>query len=227
MPRKPSLDGKETEIRVIEEEGSILNNIYVGRVNKVVPNINSAFVEISKGIICYLPINEEHVIFLNRKNTDKVCQGDIVLVQVVKDAIKTKRPMVTCKLNISGKYVAISFDNKGIIGVSKKITDSRRIAELKTLLKEYATDEYGFIVRTEAEHADNKDICDEALKLANEFEEGTGHHSMIKYKGQWYAIYHARDIEDDGLAGDRRNARICKLHVNDGIITSEVYENHI
>ena len=44
-------DGKETEIRVIEEEGSILNNIYVGRVNKVVPNINSAFVEISKGII--------------------------------------------------------------------------------------------------------------------------------------------------------------------------------
>lgn len=62
---------------------------------------------------------------------------------------------------------------------------------------------------------------------ANEFEEGTGHHSMIKYKGQWYAIYHARDIEDDGLSGDRRNARICKLHVNDGIITSEVYENHI
>ena len=62
---------------------------------------------------------------------------------------------------------------------------------------------------------------------ANEFEEGTGHHSMIKYKGQWYAIYHARDIENDGLAGDRRNARICKLHVNDGIITSEVYENHI
>ena len=62
---------------------------------------------------------------------------------------------------------------------------------------------------------------------ANEFEEGTGHHSMIKYKGQWYAIYHARDIEDDGLAGDRRNARICKLHVNDGIITAETYKDHI
>ena len=62
---------------------------------------------------------------------------------------------------------------------------------------------------------------------ANEFEEGTGHHSMIKYKGQWYAIYHARDIEDDGLAGDRRNARICKLNVNDGIITAETYKDHI
>lgn len=62
---------------------------------------------------------------------------------------------------------------------------------------------------------------------ANEFEEGTGHHSMIKYNNQWYAIYHARDIEDDGLNGDRRNARICKLHVNDGVITAERYKDHI
>ncbi|MGN0522789.1 MAG: glycoside hydrolase family 43 protein [Eubacterium sp.] len=64
---------------------------------------------------------------------------------------------------------------------------------------------------------------------ANEFEEGTGHHSMIKEDGQWYAIYHARDY-DDGLnanAFDARNARICKLNVNDGIITAERYENRI
>jgi GH43 family beta-xylosidase len=64
---------------------------------------------------------------------------------------------------------------------------------------------------------------------ANEFEEGTGHHSMIKEDGQWYAVYHARDY-DDGLgasAFDARNARICKLHVNDGIITAERYANHI
>ena len=58
---------------------------------------------------------------------------------------------------------------------------------------------------------------------ANDFEEGTGHHSMIKENGQWYAVYHARDYED-GLgasAFDARNARICKLNVNDGIITAE------
>lgn len=62
---------------------------------------------------------------------------------------------------------------------------------------------------------------------ANEFEEGTGHHSMIKYKDQWYAVYHARDIDDDGLTGDRRNARICKLNVNDGIITAERYKDKV
>lgn len=62
---------------------------------------------------------------------------------------------------------------------------------------------------------------------ANEFEEGTGHHSMIKHKGQWYAVYHARDVEDDKLQGDRRNARICKMNVSDGIIISERYKDKI
>lgn len=56
---------------------------------------------------------------------------------------------------------------------------------------------------------------------SNEWEEGTGHHSMIKYKGEWYAVYHARNAEEDGLNGDRRNARICRLSVNDGVITAD------
>ncbi len=67
------------------------------------------------------------------------------------------------------------------------------------------------------------------ILAANEFEEGTGHHSMIKVDGQWYAIYHARDY-DDGLganAFDARNARICKINVNDGILTAERYEDRI
>ncbi len=55
---------------------------------------------------------------------------------------------------------------------------------------------------------------------SNEWEEGTGHHSMIKHNGEWYAIYHARNAEEDGLNGDRRNARICRLSVNDGVITA-------
>ncbi len=64
---------------------------------------------------------------------------------------------------------------------------------------------------------------------ANDFEEGTGHHSMIKKDGQWYAIYHARDY-DDGLnanAFDARNARICKLNVEDGIITAQRYKDKV
>ena len=67
------------------------------------------------------------------------------------------------------------------------------------------------------------------ILAANDFEEGTGHHSMIKENGQWYAIYHARDY-NNGLgadAFDARNARICKLNVKDGVITAERYKDHI
>ncbi len=55
---------------------------------------------------------------------------------------------------------------------------------------------------------------------SNEWEEGAGHHSMIKYNGEWYAVYHARNRAEDGLSGDRRNARICKMNVNNGIINA-------
>ena len=65
--------------------------------------------------------------------------------------------------------------------------------------------------------------------IKNEFEEGTGHHSIIKLDGQYYAIYHARDYKDENDSGyvERRTARICKLHVNDGVITAERYKNII
>ena len=64
---------------------------------------------------------------------------------------------------------------------------------------------------------------------ANEFEEGTGHHSLIKEDGIWYAVYHARDYANTSGADsfDARNARICRLKVEDGIITAERFEDHI
>ena len=76
-------------------------------------------------------------------------------------------------------------------------------------------------------HPDDKTYC--PVIAANDFEEGTGHHSMIKENGQWYAVYHARDYQDglNASAFDARNARICKLNVNDGVITAERYKDRI
>ena len=65
------------------------------------------------------------------------------------------------------------------------------------------------------------------LLFSNEFEEGAGHNSMIKYKDQWYAVYHARNLGNDGLAGDRRNARICKINVNNGVLSAERYADKL
>ncbi len=65
------------------------------------------------------------------------------------------------------------------------------------------------------------------LLRSNDWEEGTGHNSVIKVDGQYYCVYHARNTEADGLNGDRRNARIAKMHVADGKITIERYPDRI
>ncbi len=64
--------------------------------------------------------------------------------------------------------------------------------------------------------------------IKNEFEEGTGHHSVIKLNGQYYAIYHGRDwgALSEGYT-EARTARICKLHIKDGMITAERYEHGV
>ncbi len=65
--------------------------------------------------------------------------------------------------------------------------------------------------------------------IKNDFEEGTGHHSVIKYNGEYYAIYHGRDIKERVGEGynEARTARVCRLEVKDGKITAQRYENHM
>lgn len=60
----------------------------------------------------------------------------------------------------------------------------------------------------------------------NEYEEGTGHNSAIKYRGEWFLVYHARDL-DDKRPGDRRTARICRLTVNEGKLTAVRYSDKL
>lgn len=63
------------------------------------------------------------------------------------------------------------------------------------------------------------------LLIRNDFEEGTGHHSVIRYQGEYYAVYHGRDI--DAGQGEQRTARICKLKIADGVITAERYADRV
>ena len=65
--------------------------------------------------------------------------------------------------------------------------------------------------------------CFAPLMIKNDIEEGTGHHSVIKYQGEYYAIYHGRDYTEDTLDKDseRRTARICKMLVDNGKLQME------
>ncbi len=163
---------REVEIDAFDEDKiPELGNIYVARVRDTVPSINSAFVETAPGRICYLNTDEKNVIFLNKKNNDKVCQGDLLLVQVSGEAVKTKAPSVTCELNLHGRYVVLDTKTGRFAGVSKKIKNRKRAGELKNLAFSHATEEYGFIIRTDAETAADDEVLSEMEKLAGEYRE--------------------------------------------------------
>lgn len=128
----------------------ILGNIYTGVVKNIVSNINAAFIEIADGILCYYSLqeNKKHI-FLNAKTNTKVVQGDVLLVQIIKENIKKKAPVATCYINITGKYFVLTY-GKNNIGISNKILDTAMREQLRTLVSQYITQDYGIIVRTNA-----------------------------------------------------------------------------
>ena len=99
----------------INNNNSITGNIYLGRVLNIVNNINSAFVSIDKDNTCYYSLtdNRRHY-FFNPKNNISVNQGDSILVQVKKDAVKTKPASLSSEIVISGYYVVLSTDVEGV-----------------------------------------------------------------------------------------------------------------
>lgn len=166
-------NNKETRIEVYQDEQPYyVDEIYVGRVRDVVPNINAAFVEIRPQTVCYMSLNEKfEPIFLNRKNTTKVCQGDLILVQVKKEPVKTKAGVVSCGINLSGRNIVLTREMAGNVGASRKITNQARIKAIKSLVASYVNDDYGYVIRTDAEQASDAEIISELNKLNSEYYE--------------------------------------------------------
>ena len=137
----------------IEEERSLIGNIYVGKVKNIVKNIDAAFIEIKKGVLCFLPLSEaEGAIFTTQKEHKKLVVGDELLVQVLKDGIKTKAPVVSTNLNFTGRYFVFTTKRKDELGISNKLGEEDR-----KRLQEYASgkekDSFGMIIRTNAKGA--------------------------------------------------------------------------
>lgn len=212
-------DQKMTEVNISDNNSISLHDIYIGRVENIVKNINCAFIEITKGVKCYYSIddNSSHI-FLNRKNSDKVNIGDLMLVQISKEGIKTKLPSISCDINLPGKYVVLVKNASGIM-VSNKIKDKSRSSYIKELLKPLISDteeNFGYIVRTNAETADEKSIYEEALKLKESFE-----HIMkiAPFRPAFTQVYSS----EPSYFEDIRNVRTDEL---EAVITddSELYE---
>lgn len=146
-------------------ESSLLNNIYIGKVKNVVKNINSAFVDIGNGIMAYYSLEENTVHHYTKPHTGaQIRAGDEIIVQVSKDAIKTKDPVLTSRLNFTGKYCVLTV-GKNIIGFSAKILDTNWKQELKTQLEAEKDDDFGIIIRTNAKEVDTGLILGELRQL--------------------------------------------------------------
>ncbi|WP_455718178.1 ribonuclease E/G, partial [Anaerosporobacter sp.] len=167
-------DNEFVQLRVDSmDSDSILGNIYVGKVKNIVKNINAAFIEIAGGAMCYYSLEEnKNPIYVKEKKTDKIVMGDEILIQIEKENIKTKAPVATCHLNFTGKYVVLTH-GKTKIGVSSKITSDNEKKRLKEILYSYKNDEYGFIIRTNAQGASEDMIQGEIDSLIKMYEEIT------------------------------------------------------
>lgn len=152
---------------------SIINNIYCARVSKIVPSINAAFVSIAPNVTCYLSLKDaKEVIYTNKHSKkEELCEGDEILVQVVKDALKTKEPVVSTKLSLFGENVILTSQDTSI-GVSNKIPKMRS-SYIKQLIldnfKDHKEIGYGVIIRTNASNVSDEKLILDLASLQNTY----------------------------------------------------------
>ena len=150
-----------------------LNAIYIARVSQVVSSLQAAFVDIGDGQICYLPLSDishDHVIYVKRISKNKpLVQGDEIVVQVVKEAIKTKNPQVTTKLSLAGLASVVCYGDQRL-GISNKLAQEER-QKLRELLKPYYDGSVGIIVRTNAIHVNEQLLLQEVDSLSGQLKE--------------------------------------------------------
>lgn len=155
-----------------KEEGSLLNRIYIGKVQTVVENLNAAFVEFKEGENGYLSLTENKPHVLNRQGAKKLRPGDEILVQVEREPVKTKAPVLTCSLSFAGRLCVLTPEKPGINFSSKlkgsQIRESLRPA-LEEELKGLGLKGCGVIVRTNAQGQDPQEVCRELKSLALQY----------------------------------------------------------
>jgi ribonuclease G len=142
------------------ERRSIAGNIYLGTVDNVLPGMEAAFVEIGLEKNGFLYVDEivgpELERGHGRRIQDLISRGQTILVQAVKDPMKTKGARLTTQISLPGRFVVFVPQGEGL-GVSRRLDDDER-TRLKDILKKLNVKEGGVIVRTAAEGASEEDI---------------------------------------------------------------------
>ncbi len=177
--------GDRTQIAVLEDDilvehyvtrasaTSYVGNVYLGRVQNVLPSMEAAFVDIGKG--------RNGVLYAGEVNWDAaglegkaraietaLSSGDAVLVQVTKDPIGHKGARLTSQISLPGRFL-VYVPGGAMTGISRKLPDVER-HRLKAILKKIVPEDAGVIVRTAAEGASEEDLTRDVERLKSQWE---------------------------------------------------------
>ena len=161
-----------------ESQTSLIGNVYLGRVQNVLPSMEAAFIDIGKGRNAVLYAGEVNWSALGhkdgqpRKIESVLSSGQPILVQVSKDPIGHKGARLTSQISLAGRFLVYVPDGT-TSGISRKLPDTER-NRLKTLLKEIVPDGAGVIVRTAAEGASEEELTRDVERLKARWEDIEG-----------------------------------------------------
>ena len=152
---------------------SMVGNVYVGRVQNVLPSMEAAFVDLGKGRNAVLYAGEVNWDAAGlegrpRRIEDALSSGDTVLVQVTKDPIGHKGARLTSQITLAGRYLVL-VPGGTMTGISRKLPDTER-SRLKKILKRIVPDSAGVIVRTAAEGASQEQLTADVERLVAQWE---------------------------------------------------------
>ena len=155
-------------------QSSMVGNIYLGRVQNVLPSMEAAFVDVGRGRNAVLYAGEVNwdAVGLEgkpRRIESALKSGDPVLVQVTKDPIGHKGARLTSQITLAGRYLVL-IPGGSMMGISRKLPDKER-ARLKKILKAVVPSGSGVIVRTAAEGATEEQIRDDVARLTRQWED--------------------------------------------------------
>ncbi len=134
------------EVSFSSKQPGKIGAVYIGKVKNIAKNMDACFVEIAKGEICFLPLKNATSPFLvNRRFDGRILEGDELLVQVVRDAQKTKRASVTANISLANEYFAINF-GCGKVGYSAKLSPKKK-ASIRRHFTETAIFQNDFLIQ--------------------------------------------------------------------------------
>lgn len=216
-------DGELAELHVENDNRkSIAGSIYRGRVERVIPGMQAAFVDIGLEQNAYLNVND---VFYDDTDlsgdigagkisrpdiSDLLRQGNEITVQVIKDAIGAKGPRVTANISLPGRY-AVLLPGSDTYGVSKKIEDMEVRKRLKETAAALKPENCGIILRTAARDAEPEQVSEDIRNLLDTWErikqaEGKGRVPRLLYSGTG---------EFDKTLGEHLAPGISRIIVND------------